>query len=137
ELGAQEPRLFLDYGRALFYSNRLTDAIDILGKAARLNPDNDEIHFELGSVYVRNGNFGAALGELRAIKKVPPTQAYRYLYNQAFAEYRLGQTAEAKAHAARARTFTRNPDELAALDRLDRALAAPAAPTESHPDAVE
>jgi tetratricopeptide (TPR) repeat protein len=127
ELGGKDARLYLDYGRVLYYTNRLAEAIDVLGQAARLNPDSDEIHFELGSIYVRNGDFGSALAELRAIKKVQPAQAYRYLYNQAFAEYRMGQAAEARTHAAKARTFTRNPDELAQLDRLDRALASPAA----------
>lgn len=132
ELGGQDPRLFLDYGRVLYYSGRLADAIDILGKAARLNPADDDIHFELGSVYLRHGNYGAALAELRTMKKVQPAQAYRYFYSQAFAEYHLGQTAEAGAHAAKARSFTRNPEEQASLDRLDRALEGPALQTGSN-----
>jgi len=66
---------------------------------------------------------------------VQPAQAYRYLYNQAFAEYHLGQTAEAKAHAAKARTFTHNPEELAALDRLERAVAGPTA--QEHTETAE
>jgi tetratricopeptide (TPR) repeat protein len=49
ELGGQDPRLFLDYGRVLSYSNHPADAIDILAKGARLSPNDDEIHFELGS----------------------------------------------------------------------------------------
>ena len=92
------------------------------GRCPQLNPANDEIHFELGFIYVRNGNYGAALAELRSMKKVQPAQAYRYFYNQAFAEYRLGQTAEARVHAAKARTYTHNPEELASLDRLEHAL---------------
>ena len=96
ELGGQDPRLFLDYGRVLYYNNRPTDAIDILSKAARLNPDNDEVHFELGSAYMRHGNYGAAVAELRIVKNVQPAQAYRYFYNLAYAEYRLGKAAEAK-----------------------------------------
>ena len=134
ELGGQDPRLFLEYGRVLYYGNHLPEAIDILGKAAQLNPANDEIHFELGFIYVRNGNYGAALAELRSMKKVQPAQAYRYFYNQAFAESRMGQAMEAKAHAAKARSFTHNPEELASLDRLDRALAAHAAQIEPPAD---
>ncbi|MGB7761071.1 MAG: tetratricopeptide repeat protein [Bryobacteraceae bacterium] len=126
ELGGQDARLFLDYGRVLSYSGRLGDAIDILGKAARLEPDNDEVHFELGGAYVRNANWGAAVAELRSMKKVQPAQAYRFLYNLAFAEYRLGLTAEAKADAAKARAFVHHPEETASLDRLDRALETPA-----------
>ena len=131
ELGGQDARLFLDYGRVLSYSGRPGDAIDILGKAAQLNPDNDEVHFELGSAYVRNRNWGAAVAELRAMKKVLPAQAYRYLYNLAYAEYRVGQISEAKAHAAQARTLTHNPGEAASLDRLDRALETPPVRAES------
>jgi tetratricopeptide (TPR) repeat protein len=124
-LGAKDERLFLAYGRVLEYSNKATDAVQVLSNGAKLHPDSDEIHLELGSVLVRNGNFGAALAQLRGVKKVPPAQAYRFFYNQAFAEYRLGQTAEAKAHAAKARTFTHNPAELSALDRLERQLPEP------------
>jgi len=83
---------------------------------------------------VRNGNYGAALAELRSMKKVQPAQAYRYFYNQAFAESRMGQVMEAKAHAAKARSFTHNPEELASLEGLDRALAAPAAQIEPPAD---
>jgi tetratricopeptide (TPR) repeat protein len=127
ELGSQDPQLFLDYGRVLYYTNHLTEAIDVLLKAAKLNPDSDEVQFDLGSVYVRNGNWGAALAALRSVKKVAPEQRYRYLYNLAFAEYRLGQTESARTHAAQARRVTHIPDELAAVDRLDRALEQPPA----------
>jgi tetratricopeptide (TPR) repeat protein len=134
ELGGRSPGLFLDYGRVLFYANRTLDAIDVLGKAARLNPDSDEIHFELGGAYLRNGSWGAALAELRAMKKVKPAEAYRYFYNRAFAEHRLGAAKEAKEHAATARKYTRNPEEVAALDRLVRSLDAPAVSVRSTPD---
>ena len=128
ELGGQDPQLYLDYGRILYYTNRLTDAIDVLLKAAHLNPDSDEVQFDLGSVYVRNGNWGAALAALRSVKRVQPEWRYRYLYNLAFAEYRLGQTADAQRHAAQARSFTHNPEELVAADRLSRSLAQRAEP---------
>ena len=122
ELGGRDPRLFVDYGRTLHYGSRLPEAIEVLGQGARLNPGSDDIHFELGSAYLGNGNFGAALAELRSMKKVQPAQAYRYFYSRAFAEFRLGQAGEANADAAKARGFTHNPEEIAALDRLNRAL---------------
>lgn len=123
ELGGKDPHIFLAYGRVLNYGNRLTEAINVLGKAVELHPESDDLHFELGTIYVRNGNYGAALGQMRAMKKLQPAQAFRYFYNQAFAEYRLGQPAEARAHAAKARTYTHNPEELASVDRLEHALA--------------
>jgi tetratricopeptide (TPR) repeat protein len=127
-LGGKDERLFLAYGRVLEYTNKAADAIQVLGKGAEVYPDSDEIRMELGALYVRNGNYGAAVAQLRAVKKAQPAQAYRLFYNQAFAEFRLGQLDEAKVHAAKARTYTHNPAELSALDRLDRQL--PAQPRE-------
>jgi tetratricopeptide (TPR) repeat protein len=127
ELGGKDPRLFLEYSRILYISDRLADAIDTLEKAARLNPDNDEIRFELGSAYMQHGNYKEAAAELHTVKNVQPAHAYRYYYDMAFSEYRLGQTAEAKVHAAKARAVTNHPGELATLDGLDHALEAPAA----------
>jgi tetratricopeptide (TPR) repeat protein len=133
-LGAKDEGMFLTYARVLGYTNRNPEAIEVLVKAAAAYPESNEIHLELGSLFVRNGNFGAALAQLRMMKKVPPGQAYRYFYNQAFAEYRLGQIEDAKAHAAKARTYTHNPAELSSLDRLERSFesrsvaASPSAP---------
>ena len=124
ELGARDWRLFLAYGRVLAYSNRVNEAAGALGKAARLNPDSDDIHLELGAVYVRAGDYAAALAQLQEVKKYEPAQAYRYFYNRAFAEYRVGQTADARNHASKARTYARSPEERASLDRLDQALGA-------------
>lgn len=121
-LGGTSERLFLEYARVLGYTNRVTDAIESLGKAVARYPESDEAHYELGALEVRNGNWGAALAQLRAVKKVQPAVAYRYFYNLAYAEYRMGEVEAAKANAAKARKYTRNPDELAALDRLERSL---------------
>lgn len=126
QLGGKDADLFVEYGRVLQSGNRLADAIDILGKGATLYPNDDEIRFELGCAYVRHGNYGAAVAELGTMNKVQPAQAYRYFYDLAFAEYRLGKTADAKAHAAKARTFARNSEDAAALDRLDRSIEGPA-----------
>jgi tetratricopeptide (TPR) repeat protein len=121
-LGAKNEAMFLTYARVLGYTNHNPEAIEVLIKAAAAYPESNEIHLELGSLYVRNGNFGAALAQLRMMKKVPSGQAYRYFYDQAFAEYRLGQIEDAKSHAAKARTYTHNPAELSSLDRLERSL---------------
>jgi tetratricopeptide (TPR) repeat protein len=126
ELGGQDARLFLDYGRVLDSSNRLGDAIDNLSKASQLDPADDEIRFALAGAYLRHGNFGVALAELRAIKKVQPAQAYRYYYDLALGEWRTGETAGAKAHSAQARSFAHGSGELSTLDSLDREIEPPA-----------
>lgn len=121
-LGAKDEAVFLAYARVLGYANRTAEAVEALSKGAALHPESDEIHLELGAVLVRNGNVGAALAQLRMIHQVPSGEAYRYFYNQAFAEYRLGEAVAAKTHVAKARTYTRNPAELTSLDRLERSL---------------
>jgi tetratricopeptide (TPR) repeat protein len=136
ELGCQDSRMMLAYGRVLLYLNRTADAAGVLAKAAALDPDPSETRLELGALYVRTAKYEAALNELRAIKRLPPAQTYRYYYNQAYAEYRLGQIAEAKQHATRAREYTHNPAELATLDRLERSLTSPA-PRKPDPDTAE
>ncbi|MGO9228544.1 MAG: tetratricopeptide repeat protein [Bryobacteraceae bacterium] len=125
ELGGHDPRLFLDYGQILYYSNRLADAIDVLDKGARLYPDNDDLRIELGEAYLRRGNYGVALAQFNSVKKVGAAQAYRYFYNLALAEYRLGKTTEAHTHAAKARTFAHGPGQTVPLDSLERALETP------------
>jgi tetratricopeptide (TPR) repeat protein len=127
-LGAKDERLFLDYARTLGYINRTSEAIDALNKACALHPASDEIRLELGTLLVRNGSFAAALAQLRTVRNIQPAQAYRYYYSQAFAEYRTGDIAAAREHAAKARTHTRIPAELASLDRLERSLTAAARP---------
>jgi tetratricopeptide (TPR) repeat protein len=124
-LGAKDEAMFLAYARVLGYTNHTADAVEALSKGAELHPESDEIHLELGALLVRNGNFGAALAQLRMVHKVQPGEAYRYFYNQAFAEYRLGEAAPAKEHVAKARTYTRNPAELSSLERLERSLESP------------
>jgi tetratricopeptide (TPR) repeat protein len=137
-LGAKDESLFLTYARVLGYTNRNPEAIEVLLKATASYPESNAIHLELGSLYVRNSHFGAALAQLRMMKQVPPGQAYRYFYNQAFAEYRLGQIEDAKTHVAKARTSTRNPAELSSLDRLERSLdARPAAASAASAPAAE
>jgi len=121
-LGGTSERLYLEYARVLGYTNHVTDAIDALAKALPRYAESDDVHFELGTLYVRNTNWGAAVAQLRAVKKVEPAVAYRYFYNLAYAEYRMGETDSAKESAAKARKFTRNPAELSALDRLERSM---------------
>ncbi|HTS65192.1 MAG TPA: tetratricopeptide repeat protein [Candidatus Acidoferrales bacterium] len=128
ESGARDPGLYLAYARVLGYTNRAGEAIEVLDRAANLDLGSDEIHLELGALYVRQGNYGAALAQLGAVKKMESPQGYRYYYSLALSEHRLGRDADARAHAAKARGYTRNPEEVASLDRLERAMAHPEPP---------
>jgi tetratricopeptide (TPR) repeat protein len=102
----------------------------VTGLRPALSYDRDEFHFELGTLLVRTNSYGEALAELRAVKKVAPDARYRYFYNMAYAEYRLGQIAAAREHIAKAREYARTPEEKVSTDRLEQAL-------ESLPPAAE
>jgi len=121
-VGGQSAQLLLAYGRVLYYSDRVADAIDILAKAAQLYPANGEIHLELGFAYVRHGDYKLGVAELRGVKQIKPSQAFRYFHNLASAEYRLGHTPEAQQLVAKARGYASGAEEQALLDLLDRAF---------------
>jgi len=116
----------------LYYSNRLAEGPStFLPKAAALESRSPmKFTSKLGSIYVRNGNFGsAALAEIaRPSRRCSPRKAYRYWYNQAFAEIPPGPGPPRPRRMrtkARPRS-TRNPDELAPVGTAwARALATP------------
>jgi hypothetical protein len=60
--------------------------------------------------------------ELLLVKKVKPAQASRYFYNLAYASYRLGDAAKARAFLEKGRPYATNPEEAAQLNRLQEAL---------------
>ncbi|MEO8595379.1 MAG: hypothetical protein ABI759_18810 [Candidatus Solibacter sp.] len=127
ELGCQTQPALLLYGRVLNYQDQTKEAVNVLLKAAQLFPESNEVQLELGLTMVRNGNYGSAAAALQAVKKVPKAEdAFRLHYNLAYAQYRLADFAHAKENAAKARTYTRHPDELLSLDRLLAVLERPA-----------
>jgi Flp pilus assembly protein TadD len=122
ELGCRHPRTFMDYARILEYNRRDQDAVAALQTAARLDPGFEEAHLELGLAYVRIASFADAIAEFAQVKQVTPAQASRYFYNLAYASYRLGDAAKARAFIEKGRPYATNPEEAAQLDRLRQAL---------------
>jgi tetratricopeptide (TPR) repeat protein len=122
ELGCQHPRMFIDYARILGYSHRDQNAVAALQTAIRLDPALEEAHLELGLAYVRVAGYAAAMGELLQVKQIKPAQASRYFYNLAYASYRLGEPAKARAFLEKGRPYATNPEDAAQLDRLQQAL---------------
>jgi tetratricopeptide (TPR) repeat protein len=126
ELGCRNLPSLLVYARVLGYNNQPKEEAAVLLKTAGLFPESDEVNLELGATLVRNGNFGAAAAALLAVKKVGTAEeAYRLFYNLAYAQYRLGDAPHARENNAKARNNTRNPAEMAAIDRLQQALDRP------------
>ncbi len=122
ELGARSPQMYVRYARALTLTNRDDDAIKVLRTAVSLDPASDEARYDLGMALVRAGQFRQAVDELGRIKKLGPEQAPRYYYSFAFAAYKLGDNVRARTLIHEARRYTRNPEELAALDKLSDAV---------------
>ena len=126
ELGCTDPQVFLEHARILGYTGKAAEAVAVLKRVTDLSPaplnGMDEFHFELGTLLVRTNSYGEALTELRAVQKVAPDARYRYFYNMAYAEYRLGQIAAAREHIAKAREYARKPEEKVSVDRLEQAL---------------
>jgi tetratricopeptide (TPR) repeat protein len=119
ELGCKDEQSLLLYARVLGYGRRDKEAADVLTNAAKLFPDSNEVNLELGATLVRTGSYGAALGAMVSVKKVTTAeQAYRLYYNMAYAQYRLKDADRARESLEKARTFTKNPAEIASLDRL-------------------
>jgi len=122
ELGAKSPGMYVRYARALSLTNRDDDAIKALRKALSLDPAMDDAHFELGVALVRAGQFREAVGEFGTIKRLEPEHAARFYYSYAFATYKLGDSVRARTLIREGRSYTKNPEEMAALDKLSEAV---------------
>ena len=125
ELGAADPGTFLDYARALTIANRSPEALAALRQALKLDPANQEAHYDLGLALVRAGAWPDAIAEFNRALPVSLQQASRLFYNMAYAEYRLGDSVSARAYLEQGRTYTKIPEETAALDRLSQTLGPP------------
>jgi Flp pilus assembly protein TadD len=125
-LGCTKGSMFLLWGRVLSYSNRLRDAVAVLGKAVEMLPDSIETRLVYGDVLIRSGDWGAAIATLRGVKNVPAAAAWRYTYNLAYGLYRMGDLDSARPLVAVARKYAANPRETSSLDQLEAALNRPA-----------
>jgi len=125
ELGATDAQVFIAYARALAVANRSADAVAMLRKAIETEPSGKEAHYELGLLLLRAANWRDALAELQSARPVSRQQASRFFYGMAFAEYRLGDVVAARNYVEQGRPFTRIPEEVAALDRLEQSLGPP------------
>jgi hypothetical protein len=126
ELGCKNLDSLLLYARVLGYDNQPAREAEILRKTLELYPESNEASLELGAALVRTGNYGAALAALLDVKKVStPEQAYQLFYNIAYVRYRLGDLAHAREILVKARSFAKNPGQIASLDSLEQALDRP------------
>jgi tetratricopeptide (TPR) repeat protein len=125
KLGASDPRMFLDYARALNVTAHSQDAIAQLRNAIRLDPSLRDAHYELGLALLRAGSWREAMAELQLARPLEPRQASRYFYGMAYSAYRLGDFIAARSYVEQGRPYTKIPEELSALNGLSETLGPP------------
>ena len=118
ELGTDQARLYLEYGRVLEAGGHSREAVGVLKTAAQLNRQGNDAHFELAVALVQSGSYGDALREFELVKKLPAEQAVRYFYNLAYAHYRLGDSAGARKLLDKAAPFVKTDRDRTNIDEL-------------------
>jgi Flp pilus assembly protein TadD len=94
---SEEP--LLNLGVVLLHRNQLTEAEDLLTKAAALAPKDPRIHEQLGHLYMQKADYGAAERELQqACQLDPKNSSLHFLLGQAYRH--LGKLQESKAEFA-------------------------------------
>jgi tetratricopeptide (TPR) repeat protein len=126
DLGCQDGSMFLLWGRVLGYARSTREAVVVLGEAAKLLNESDEVQLEYGNALTINGNWGSAVAVLRTVKKAPAAAMWRYHYNLAYSLYRTGDTEAAKALIPKARQYAASAREASSLDQLETAIDRPA-----------
>ncbi len=124
ELGATNPEMYFRYAMLLWNRSGGHDAAvrKALRKAVELKPDYAEAHIRLGFALMDDGDYKQALAELKAVKDVQAAEGFSYFHAVAYASYRSGDEADARAAIERATRFVERPSDQVALDQLREAL---------------
>lgn len=108
---------------ALCYSDAgaAAEAIKTYEAILKSDPYNEQVHSNLGILYVQTGNFEAALAHYNRAIEIQPQNYYAYS-NRANYYFRMGEYAEATADAKQALTCKNNGREAASLLAIIYAL---------------
>lgn len=77
---------------------------------------------QLGYALISAEDYNEALVCFAGMKKVPPKMAFQFFYGVAYAQYRLGETENARHAAERAGGYAQSPAEKASIGQLVEAL---------------
>ncbi|MEI9976225.1 MAG: hypothetical protein WDO73_31775 [Ignavibacteriota bacterium] len=124
-LGANDPRMFLDYASALSVTSQPEEAIKALRTAIHFDGSLKEAHYDLGLALLRTSAWRDAMYELQLARPVKAQQAARYFYGMAYSAYRLGDAIAARNYVEQGRIYTKVPEELTALNGLSETLGPP------------
>ena len=123
-LGATNPEMYFRYAMLLW--NRSGGSDEAIRKAllhaVELKPDYTEARMRLGFALMDHGDYKEALAELKQVKGIKMDDAFSYFHAAAYASYRTGDEAGARAALEKARGFAKEPADRMALDQLSQAL---------------
>jgi tetratricopeptide (TPR) repeat protein len=124
EMGCQDARVLVEYGRMLNFKQREKDAAPVLRQALSLDPHSREAHLELGIALARMENARDALPELNQVNKVSGQEAPRYFFNLAYAYYRTEDLQHARAALEKGRPYIKTAQDTTAYASLTHAIGA-------------
>ena len=126
ELGADDPRVFVDYARALTITLHSDEAVTALcAKPSRSIRRFAKRIMSWVCCWCGVHPGRKASRELKLARPLKPQWAAHYFYNAAYAEFRLGDLVAARNFVEQGRAYTKIPEEVAALNQLSKALGPP------------
>lgn len=118
ELGSDDAKMYLDYGRLLRVADKRAEAVPVLKRATEIDPNNRDARLELGYAYVLDDQPGEAVAQFQLVTNITPEQGFGYFHSLAYALYRLDRRAEARVAVATCRTYAKTPEQIESLQHL-------------------
>jgi len=120
DLLPDNPVQLLNYGTQLLNEGNVVGAVDLYSRALKLNPEDEEAHFNLAYAYTRLGRTNDAIKHYEDALKIFPdyTEAYNNLGNIYLAQKKYDQAIEKFSAALKI-----SPESSSALNNLGRCLA--------------
>ncbi len=122
ELGSKDAEMYLHYAVLLHNHGSLDASLKALRKSVELDPANPETHYYLLFAYMDKGDYKLAVSEALQVKHLEPTRAFSFYRATAYAEYRLGDSKQARDLANAARRYADTPADNVELDNLVAAI---------------
>jgi hypothetical protein len=101
------------------------ECVDLARKAVALSPDDKPLKFFLMGLLNRSDQFVQTLLLANKVGKITSEEAPRFFYQTAYAQYRLGQTEDAKKSIAAGLKHAVSPVDRTALEQLGAAIDRP------------
>jgi tetratricopeptide (TPR) repeat protein len=121
--GTTNARMCFEYAMLESRANSVgKTAVEALDRAVKLKPDYTEARLQLGLMKLNTQEWAAALGILGQIGKVNEDQAAWLFSGLAYAQAHMGDRAQARASAEKAKKYAKTPEQTNRADDLLRYL---------------